>query len=84
MKHGSRGAEAWANPMADDRASRRGGCVSDPYGPCTPFEERAAIIQEACQVSKTEAERMARVQLGMLDGATQQTLLKETRTHEKQ
>jgi hypothetical protein len=52
--------------------------------PCTPYEERAAIIQESCGVSKTEAERMARVQLGMLDGATQQSFISDLHKEARQ
>ena len=37
-----------------------GVAVSDP---CTPLEERAAIIAEACGVSQAEGLRRARLQL---------------------
>lgn len=42
--------------------------------PCTEFEERAALIAEGHRVSREESERLARVQLGLLDKAEQGTL----------
>lgn len=48
--------------------------TTPPTCQCTIFEERAAIIQEGCRVSRAESERMARVQLGLLDEAEQTSL----------
>lgn len=45
-----------------------------PSAPESAFEERAAIIAEGHRVSRTEAERLARVQLGMLAEAEQPSL----------
>ena len=39
--------------------------------PCTKLEERSAIIQEACRVSRAEAERLARRQLAVMRTAEQ-------------
>lgn len=51
--------------------------------PCTKLEERSAIIQEACRVSRAEAEAMARRQLGVMDEAEQESLRIDLRATRK-
>lgn len=52
--------------------------------PCTRFEERAAILEFLAGYPRAEAERRARVQLGLVETATQSRLPLSGNAHENQ